>query len=432
MDVIQKNEQISFIFDKNSNIKRLSNLFQTKDVVRFAISDFDKEKGLITADYAALSEMSHRHQDVFKINHRKYENQEHFNVVMVVPTGIGADVGGDSGDACAVAKLIGNVVDTLITHPNVVNAADINEMTNNTLYVEGSVLNRFMMGTIGLSKVRSNKILLIYDENNSNGEAIEEHIKNCSINSASALRMTVGTDIDVVGIKHPPYYKLFYDEKGMATGQINNIERLVDLIDEYKDKYDCFALHTIIEADNQNDVLEKYFNSNELTINPWGSVEAIITHTISNQLDVVAAHAPMITDNFKYSVVNPEKSAETLSKTELFCLLKGLSTAPKIITDENLIHRNGVLTSEDISAIIIPDRCIGLPVLAALEQNIPVIVVDDLTNIMKNDLDKLPWTEGKFFRVKNYLEAVGVLQCLKSGIAPKNVVRPIEHTKILE
>jgi hypothetical protein len=51
----------------------------------------------------------------------------------------------------SVPKLLGYCCDNLITHPNVVNGADINEMTPNTLYVEGSILNRFMMGNIGLS-----------------------------------------------------------------------------------------------------------------------------------------------------------------------------------------------------------------------------------------------------------------------------------------
>ena len=41
--------------------------------------------------------------------------------------------------------------DTLITHPNVVNGADINEMSENTLYVEGSVITRLLMGTAGLA-----------------------------------------------------------------------------------------------------------------------------------------------------------------------------------------------------------------------------------------------------------------------------------------
>ena len=83
---------------------------------------------------------------------------------MLVPTGIGAVVGGHAGDAAPAARLLAACADLLITHPNVVNAADINEMTENTLYVEGSVITRLMMGTAGLAPRRSNRILTIIDD----------------------------------------------------------------------------------------------------------------------------------------------------------------------------------------------------------------------------------------------------------------------------
>lgn len=59
--------------------------------------------------------------------------------VFIVPTGIGCSIGGHAGDATPAAKLIASCCDTLLVHPNVVNASDINEMTNNMWYVEGSV-----------------------------------------------------------------------------------------------------------------------------------------------------------------------------------------------------------------------------------------------------------------------------------------------------
>ncbi len=74
------------------------------------------------------------------------------NVALIVPTGIGCEIGGHAGDANPVAKLIGKCCDKLITHPNVVNASDINEMPENTLYVEGSILNRFLRGELYLQE----------------------------------------------------------------------------------------------------------------------------------------------------------------------------------------------------------------------------------------------------------------------------------------
>ncbi len=78
---------------------------------------------------------------------RRSENTERFNVAMLIPTGIGAAIGGHAGDATPVAQLLASVCDSLVIHPNVVNASDINEMPANALYVEGSVLCRLIMGT---------------------------------------------------------------------------------------------------------------------------------------------------------------------------------------------------------------------------------------------------------------------------------------------
>ena len=59
---------------------------------------------------------------------RKFEKTDKFNAVLIIPTGIGAEIGGHAGDATAVSRMIAEIVDTLVLHPNVVNASDINEM----------------------------------------------------------------------------------------------------------------------------------------------------------------------------------------------------------------------------------------------------------------------------------------------------------------
>ena len=48
------------------------------------------------------------------------------NIVLIVPTGIGCEIGGHAGDANPVARLFGPCCDNLILHPNVVNASDVN------------------------------------------------------------------------------------------------------------------------------------------------------------------------------------------------------------------------------------------------------------------------------------------------------------------
>jgi len=433
MNIIQKEETINFRFDKTTNLKRLLDNFKDKQILRFSVVKSSKKNDNIICDYAVAENILYPIKNIFEFNKRQFINNSQFNAVMIIPTGIGAELGGDSGDGNVAARLIGSVVDNLITHPNVVNAADINEMTPNTLYVEGSVLNRFILGNIGLCKSKGNKILLLYDNLTHDGREINNTIKSCSINAASSLRVTLGNNIDVCPINKPPKYDCFFNDRNMAIGSVYNIEYLIDIINKYKNDYDCFALHTIMNMEDKY-VSFKYFNEESIDVNPWGGLEAMISHTISNVLDIPTAHAPMLADgtfDYEYGIVNPTKCPETLSKTELYCILKGLSYSPKIITNKNLFNRNSVLTNEDISCLIIPDRCINLPILAALEQDIPVITISDNKNIMDNDIDNLPWKEGKYFKAKNYLEVVGYIECLKQGIFPSNLKRPIKETKII-
>ena len=76
-------------------------------------------------------------QSIFQFTPRKIERAGAFNTVFIVPTGIGAEIGGHAGDATPAARVLAAACDNLITHPNVVNASDLNEMPENTLYVEG-------------------------------------------------------------------------------------------------------------------------------------------------------------------------------------------------------------------------------------------------------------------------------------------------------
>ena len=117
---------------------------------------------------------------------RKVENTDTFNAVLLVPTGIGAEIGGHAGDATPVAQLLASVCDMLITHPNVVNASDINEIPGNGLYVEGSVICRLMMGTAGLQPVRSNRVLVLM---NSHTDPL---FNTLTINSVNAARASYG------------------------------------------------------------------------------------------------------------------------------------------------------------------------------------------------------------------------------------------------
>ena len=129
-------------------------------------------------------------------------------------------------------------------------------------------------------------------------------------------------------------------------------------------------------------------------------------------------------------VVDPRMAAEAVSLSFLQCIFKGLMKSPKIISNEELLNHSDLLSAKDISALVIPDGCVGLPTLAALAQGIPVIAVKDNDNIMDNDLRKLPWEEGQFIQVNSYLEAIGVLTAIKLGINLKSLKRPLDYCPV--
>ena len=364
---------------------------------------------------------------IFEFMQREVENTDKFNAVMIVPTGIGAEIGGHAGDATPAARLLAAACDTLITHPNVVNASDINELPDNGLYVEGSVLTRLLMGTVGLKKVRSNRVLLAIDKHK------DERLEELCINAASAARATLGGNYTkVVKIDPPMHAETKYSSSGSAVGRIEGLEQLCEVILRYRNEFDALAIASVVNV--PEGFHWEYFHSKGEMVNPWGGIEAMLTHGVSMLFDIPSAHAPMMETleivNMHVGVVDPRMSAEAISMCFLHCVLKGLHRSPRIITDRMLFAHPEILTAADISCLVIPDGCVGLPTLAALEQGIAVIAVRENRNRMKNDLKKLPFAPGKLFIVENYLEAVGIMTALKAGVTPSSVRRPLEETKV--
>ncbi len=400
--------------------------------VRFVITCTDDEN--YHCELGILSDIDDyplpQKKSIFDFKKRNYENVEQFNTVLLIPTGIGADIGGHSGDGGPVARLFAAACDNLITHPNVVNAADINELPENALYVEGSVISRFLMGTVGLQKVRSNRVMLVIDKHH------DKFFHEAAINSASAARAAFGLDCPlVIKMDDKILMRSYYSQSGRAVGRIEYIEKICEILKEYQSQYDAVALSSLIEVPSH--FHEDYFKDDMGDmVNPWGGVEAMLTHTISTLFDIPSAHSPMMNSkevlNLDVGVVDPRKSAEAVSTTYLHCILKGLHKSPRII-DNSLIHdHSGLLTVSDISCLVIPDGCIGLPTLAALEQGIPVIAVKENKNRMQNKLEDLPFASRKLFVVDNYLEAAGLIDALRAGIAPESVRRPLSRTTVHE
>ena len=366
---------------------------------------------------------------MFDLHPRSDEDTSAFNAALVVPTGIGAEIGGHAGDATPVARLLASVCDTLITHPNVVNASDLNEMPENGLYVEGSLLSRFLMGAIGLRRVRSNRVLVIIDAHPN------ERFARATVNAVNAARATYGLRCPRVVVLDPPLpVRGEYTQSGRAAGTVEDLERVFEVLDTHRGEYDAVALSTLVDVDVPH---ESYFSSRGEIVNPWGGVEAMLTHAISTLYNVPSAHAPMMEStevaNIDPGVVDPRMAAEVISLTFLQSVLKGLHTAPRIAVGPagGEIQRGGhTLTARDVSCLIIPDGCIGLPTLAALEQGIPVIAVRENRSLMRNDLTQLPWATDQLHVVENYWEAVGLMAALKEGMSPGSVRRPLRDVPI--
>ena len=358
---------------------------------------------------------------------RKHENTNRFNVVFLIPTGIGAEIGGHAGDATPAARLIAETCDTLILHPNVVNASDINEMPANSLYVEGSVIARLLMGSIGLVPTRANRVLVILDAHE------DELFVNAAVNAVSAARSSYGLVCpEVIKLSPPIRMRAKFTDFGTAAGEISGLERVFSVLEEQEGEYDAVAISSVISVPEE--FHQGYFDAAGEMVNPWGGVEAMLTHAVSSRFNVPSAHSPMFETqdiaNRDPGVVEPRMAAEAISLTFLESVLKGLHKSPRIVTDSPQISEPGVISAADVSCLVIPDGCVGLPTLAALEQGIPVVAVRENKNLMENDLTTLPWRSDQLHMVENYWEAAGVLCAIRGGIAPESVRRPLIHTRV--
>ncbi len=336
------------------------------------------------------------------------------NIVMIIPTGIGCEIGGHAGDATPAAKLLASVCDKLILHPNVVNASDINEMPENALYVEGSILDRFLENSIELKEVYQNKILLV----------VNKPVKPETINAVSAARATIGAEIRVTELKTPlKMVGLF--KNGIATGEVTGWEELVEQVWQYD--FDALAIASVIEVAD-NICLYYYKNGG---VNPWGGIEAIASRLVASALNKPVAHAPIQSESDKeldrnegFSFVcDPRIAPELISTCYLHCVLKGLHKAPRISK-----HHSGYgmgINVEDVDVMVSPFGCWGRPHYACVEAGVPIIVVKENTCV----LNQKP--TGEVIEVENYLEAAGVISAMKSGITIESVRRPLKPTEIL-
>ena len=223
-----------------------------------------------------------------------------------------------------------------------------------------------------------------------------------------------------------------FTDFGTAAGQIEGLENVFAVLQEQQGEYDAVAISSVISVPKE--FHQGYFDAAGEMVNPWGGVEAMLTHAISSKFNVPSAHSPMFESkeisSYDPGVVDPRMAAEAISVTFFESVLKGLYKSPQLVTKTALFDDSGVISASDISCLVIPDGCVGLPTLAALEQGIPVIAVRENKNLMENDLTVLPWRSDQLFIAENYWEVAGLLCAIRGGIAPESVRRPLEHAAV--
>lgn len=311
------------------------------------------------------------------------------NTVFIVPTGIGCSIGGHAGDATPYFKLIASVSDIAITHPNVVNASDINEMPENSWYVEGSMLDRFLEGKINLFKPFSNRILLL----------VNKPLRPETVNAVNAAQNTIGCQIEIVEL-NTKLDMIATIENNKASGEIKGFNELFYQIQDYN--FDALAIASQITVD-KNTALNYFRNGG---INPWGGVEAKLSKLIAIKINKPVAHAPVETDDKEIKMLNeivdPRMAAEMISQCYIHCVFKGLHKAPNIVYD-------GGVSNKDIGCLITPLNCYGEPHKACIKNNIPIIAVEENKTCLNVET---PYT----YLAKNYLEVVGYIQKIKAGV----------------
>lgn len=312
----------------------------------------------------------------------------------IVPTGIGASIGGYAGDASTYARKFADNNINLIVNPNVVNAGCFSGITQNMLYTEGYTLDSFFKGEINLIPSNNNKIGIIYDK------AIPQDVLNVHINTQNAVKTVYGVDIHAYTItKEPVGVEFYMTDDGISVGDVKNISTLGKSCEELLTK-GCDAIAIVCLFEDPEGDNEDYANGEGA--DPVGGVEAILSHYISKHYKIPCAHSPAFVDYTIYpDIVNPKSASEYITPTFLPCILLGLSQAPKIITDKNI-----GINIKDVDFLVMPHNALGsVPVLEAQQRNIP-------TYAIRENSSELDITKDKLFKTSNIIEVDTYEECL--------------------
>ncbi|MCM1009482.1 MAG: DUF3326 domain-containing protein [Fusobacterium sp.] len=299
----------------------------------------------------------------------------------IVPTGVGASIGGFAGDASPYAREFSKHC-KLIVNPNVVNAGGFSGINENMFYVEGYSLDEFFKGNLNLVPSHDNKIGIIFDK------GIPEHIMNVHLNTMNAVKAVYGLDIPFYEVTEEPVGVEFrMEESGISTGRVKNTETLLKCAKSLLAK-GAEALAIVCMFENPTEENPDYQNGEGT--DPVGGVEAIISHYISKELQVPCAHSPAFDDlEITTDLIDGKAASEYITPTFLPCILLGLSNAPKLSKTEGI-------SVNELDFLLMPHNCLGsTPVFECVKRNIPVFAIEENTTVLDVTTQKIfPTTKG--------------------------------------
>lgn len=347
-------------------------------------------------------------------------NLRPYNAALLVPTGIGCAIGGYAGDALPVARVLAQAVDQLVTHPNVLNGAQLYWPLDNALYVEGYGLDQFAAGNWALENVHRNRIGVVFDT------AIEPDLRLRHLQVMDAVRATLGLELTDYAITDQPLgVTLRLAESGSSWGTIANPDSLLRAAEKLINQAGATAIAVIARfPEEDSEALQNYRQGQG--VDGLAGAEAVISHLVVRQFQIPCAHAPALMPLPLDPSVSPRSAAEEIGYTFLPCVLAGLSRAPqyRLVTNQQQhsqpSHAN-VLTAEQIHAVVTPaSACGGSALLSWAEAGAHIIAVEENTTALEVPPEPLGI---KVTRVSSYWEAVGVIVGDRAGISP-SALRP--------
>ncbi len=284
----------------------------------------------------------------------------------IVPTGIGASIGGFAGDASVAARRLAKKC-KLIVNPNVVNAACFSGISENMLYVEGYTLDEFFKGNCCLIESTNNKIGVVFDK------SIPQEVLNIHINTINAVKTVYGIDVPLIEITEEPVgVEFFIESSGISSGNVQNLNTLKLAVQKLIQRgIEAVAIVCHFPEEQGEDY------SKGIGVDPVGGVEAIISHYISKEFKIPCAHAPAFSDySISTDLVDARCCAEYITPTFLPCILIGLSQAPKI-SDNNGIE------VRDLDFLVLPHNSLGcIPALKMKEFNKTIYAIKENNTVL--------------------------------------------------